>query len=90
MLSSAFLSLSGLWERLFAFAESENLGAAVSTAMKAVGLGYVTEISSGICRDLGEGATAARLEMCGRLSILAVGLPYFLSVLTEALSYVAA
>ena len=38
---------------------------------------------------LGEGATASRLEICGKLSILLSGLPFLLSVFEEALSHVA-
>lgn len=89
LLSNAFFSLSGVMDRLTALSEIARLDDAMQTACKAVGLGYITEIGSGICRDLGEGATASRLEICGRLSILLAGLPFLLSVFEEALSYVA-
>lgn len=89
LLSNAVLSLSGIMERLSALSENARLGEAMQTACKAVGLGYITEIGGGICRDLGEAATASRLEICGRLSIVLTGLPFLLSVFEEALSYVA-
>ena len=89
LLSSAVLSLSGIMERLSVLSETAHLGDAMGTACKAVGLGYITEIGGGICRDLGESATAARLEICGKLSILLSGLPFLLSVFEEALSHVA-
>lgn len=89
LLSNAVLSLSGVLEKLTVLSENARLGEAMETACKAVGLGYITEIGGGICRDLGEGATAARLEICGKLSILLSGLPFLLSVFEEALSHVA-
>ncbi|MBQ2308722.1 MAG: hypothetical protein II373_04010, partial [Clostridia bacterium] len=53
----------------------EVASSAISLSLRAVGLASVTEITAGICRDLGEGGLATKVEWCGRAEILAVSLP---------------
>ena len=65
----------------------ELLGSAVSLSLRVLGLSFLTETTAGICRDLGEGALAARLEWCGRAEILLVSLPTLTRVLEVAVSY---
>lgn len=77
-------SLSGVTERLLAFAEEFGVKEPLSLALRAVGLGYVTEMGSGICRDLGESGIASRLEACGRIAIFALALPTLFSLLRLA------
>ncbi len=53
----------------------------LGTLMKLVGISYLSEFSSGICKDAGYGALGNQIEIFGKLSILAVSMPVFLAAL---------
>ena len=53
----------------------------LDTLLKMIGITYVAEFSSGICKDAGYGAVGAQIELFGKLSILAVSMPVFLALL---------
>ena len=48
---------------------------------KTVGICFLTQLSSGLCRDAGESAIAVHIETAGKLLILAVSLPMFGQIL---------
>jgi hypothetical protein len=59
-------------------------GAALSTARdlaKIVGISYLSSICESTCTSLGENETAKIVEVCGRVEIIAVLIPYFKSIL---------
>ncbi len=60
----------------------------LSAILKILAVGYTVELGADICRDLGEPSLAARLELFGRLEILALALPAVLALLQLALSLV--
>ena len=49
--------------------------------MKMVGITYVAEFTSGICKDAGFGALGGQIEIFGKLSILAISTPILLALL---------
>lgn len=49
--------------------------------MKMVGIAYIAEFSSGICKDAGYGALGNQIEIFGKLSILAVSMPILLALM---------
>ena len=51
------------------------------TLMKLVGITYIGEFASGICRDNGYGFLGNQIEIFGKLSILAVSAPVVLALL---------
>ena len=53
----------------------------LGTLMKLVGISYLSEFASGICKDAGYGALGSQIEIFGKLSILAVSMPVFLAAL---------
>ncbi len=53
-----------------------------STLCKALGISYLTQMGIDICRDCGENALATSIELCGRIFMLLLSLPLFLT-LTE-------
>ena len=65
----------------------ELLSSVLSFSLRVLGLALLTEITAGICRDLGEGGLATRLEWCGRAEILVVSLPTLSRILELALTY---
>ena len=58
----------------------------LETLLKVLSCGYLTEIGSGVCRELGESGTASALECVGRGEILLLCLPDFLTLTKLALS----
>lgn len=59
--------------------------------IKVIGVAYFTEITSSLCRDAGESAIAAKLDMAGRILVLVLTMPavtQLMSVIIEALSLI--
>ncbi len=49
--------------------------------LKIIGITYVADFSSNLCRDAGFGAVAGQIEIFGKISILAVSSPIILALL---------
>ena len=47
---------------------------------KALGIAYLTQLGTDICRDSGESAIATAVELCGRVSLVSLSLPVFLTL----------
>ena len=56
--------------------------------LKIIALGYTVEIGADLCRELGEFGCASRLELCGKIEILLLAMPSFLSLFSLAVSLV--
>ena len=54
----------------------------VETILKIIGVAYIAEFASQISKDAGQGAMAAKVELAGKIIILAMSIP-ILSVLIE-------
>ncbi len=52
----------------------------LGTLLKMVGITYIAEFASGICKDSGYSALGTQIEMFGKLSILAVSTPVLLAL----------
>ena len=73
-------------QTLFSLSGGAALAAAV---LRAVGIGLVTELTAGFCRDLGEGSVAEGVLLFGKLEILLLSLPLIdelLKIIGELLS----
>ena len=55
--------------------------AMVKILFKMIGITYVAEFATGICRDAGFGALGNQIEMFARLSLMAVSVPVLLALL---------
>lgn len=53
----------------------------LSTLLKIIGITYVAEFASHICRDAGYSAVASQIEVFGKLSVLAVSMPILVALL---------
>ena len=51
------------------------------TMMKMIGINYLAEFSSGICKDAGYQSIASQIEIFSKLTILAMGLPILQTLL---------
>lgn len=53
----------------------------VETLLKMVGIAYIGEFSSGICKDAGYGAIGGQIELFSKLAIMAVSMPILIALL---------
>ncbi len=53
----------------------------INILLKIIGITYVAEFSSSICKDCGHTAVANQIELVGKLTILATGMPILLALL---------
>ena len=68
---------------------TDNLGsgaAYVTTVLKIIGIAYAAEFGAGICADAGETGLAQRVELAGKILILAAAAPVVLTLLRQVLT----
>lgn len=53
----------------------------VRALIKMIGITYVAEFASGICRDAGYASIGTQIEMFGKFSIMAVSMPVLLALI---------
>lgn len=53
----------------------------IATLLKMLGITYLSEFASGICKDAGYQSIAVQIEMFGKLTILVLSLPVLLALL---------
>ncbi len=59
-----------------------NMGSGyLATMLKMIGITYIAEFSSGICKDAGYQTIAGQIEIFAKLTILALGMPVLLALL---------
>lgn len=58
----------------------------VKLLLKVIGITYLAEFSSDLCKDAGANAMASQIEMFGKLSILVLSMPVITSLL-ETIDY---
>ena len=57
----------------------------VGTLLKIIGIAYIAQFGAQICKDAGETAVAGKVELCGRVLILASAIPAAVATLTTAI-----
>ncbi len=73
-----------LLESVNSFVESSELSEYAVILMKALGIGYMTVITEGICREAGEGTLAFGVDLAGRSEIILLSLPLIASLIEIA------
>lgn len=53
----------------------------LSTLVKMIGISYIGQFSSGICKDAGYQTTGAQIELFCKLSIMVLSMPILLAIL---------
>lgn len=53
----------------------------LNTLLKMIGITYIGQFSSGICKDAGCSSIAGQIEVFSKLSILALGMPILLALM---------
>ncbi len=76
VLLSVLPYLTGIVGELMSLAESANINRQyMCIIIKIIGISYLVSISAELCKDSGENAIASKIELGGKLIILAVSLP---------------
>ncbi|MBC8590577.1 stage III sporulation protein AD [Wansuia hejianensis] len=52
-----------------------------STIIKIIGMAYVVEFGSQICRDAGENSIAMKIELAGKVTIMVLAIPILLALM---------
>lgn len=60
----------------------------LSILLKVVGITYICEFCSGICKDAGYGTVAGQIEIMGKVTVLLSGLPILLAVIEQIYSLI--
>lgn len=59
----------------------EESSAYLETLLKVVGITYLCEFSSGICKDAGYSSISGQIEVFGKLTVLFAGMPILFAVI---------
>lgn len=60
----------------------------LNTLLKIIGIAYIAEFGSQVCRDAGEGVIAGKVEFAGKILILMMALPLLAAVLETILKFI--
>lgn len=74
-LKYAFAYISGVYDRL------EYGKSYFPVIIKILAVAYITEFTSQLCRDSGEGSIASKVELAGKIIIFCIAIPVFISIL---------
>ena len=77
LISLAAPYLSQLGGFIKATAGECGVGDAAGAILKVLGIGYLTGITTDVCRELGSGMLASAVTLVGRIEIICVALPFF-------------
>lgn len=53
----------------------------LGTLLRIIGIAYIAEFGTQVCRDAGEGALAAKVELAGKVMILVLAVPIISTIL---------
>lgn len=76
-------------EALREMASAAGVDASLNAVLRMLAVGCLSAIAADLCRDMGEGGLAARIELCGRAEILLLCLPFLLELFQTAMEVVA-
>lgn len=79
LLAPTISTLAGLMEQ-------SGMGGYTSVLLRGMGISVVVRTAADICRDCGESAIAAKVELVGRAELLALALPLIKTLSETALS----
>ena len=58
------------------------------TLFRVIGVAYLAEFGSQVCRDAGEGNIAGKIEFAGKIIILVMAIPILLSVFEGIINFI--
>ncbi len=89
MVTAALGTMAPLLGDIQTMLEASGLGGEyIQVLFKALGICVITQLASDACRDAGEQGLAAKTELAGKLTLLALALPLFQKIGGIALSFI--
>lgn len=74
--------LASILEVIHGLTDKLNMDAVyMKSIFKIIGIAYISEFGSEVCRDCGESSIASKIEFAGKILIMVLALPILLSVL---------
>ena len=87
LLLSVIGELTGLFDTIKKLCEAYQVPLTYFAALvKILGIAYLTQFGANLCRDAGQTAIAAKLELGGRIGMLACALPVAVTLLELAVT----
>lgn len=88
-LATSFIILFGIVDKLSVIIEAINKiqgyitvnTVYITTLVKIIGITYVAEFASGICKDAGYSSIASQIEVFAKISVMALSMPVLLALL---------
>lgn len=88
-LATSFIILFGIVDKLSVIIEAINKiqgyitvnTVYITTLVKIIGITYVAEFASGICKDAGYSSIASQIEVFAKISVMALSMPILLALL---------
>jgi len=81
--------LASVLEALQGMAQRINVDTVyISTIFKIVGIAYIAEFGSQVCRDAGETSIASKIELAGKVIIMVLAVPILMALLDLIISIV--
>lgn len=65
----------------------DSSGYYIKLILKMVGITYLCEFGTQVCKDAGQGAIASQVEMFGKIMILITGLPIVLAIIEQIIRF---
>lgn len=65
----------------------DSSGYYIKLILKMVGITYLCELGTQVCKDVGQSAIAAQVEMFGKIMVLVTGLPIILSIIEQIVTF---
>lgn len=82
VLLALLAQISGITDELMKLAANGGIESGVITLMlKAVGIAYLAQIASELCKDMGENALAVKSEIAGRIMLLTLAMPLITQIM---------
>ena len=65
----------------------DSSGYYIKLIMKMVGITYLCEFGTQVCKDVGQGAIASQVEMFGKVMVLITGFPIILAIIEQIIGF---
>lgn len=87
IMARVLMNVASLTEYLNTLADGTEVKGHLKTLLKAAGIAYLTEFTSGICRDAGVGTVASYVEMLGKTELIMLSLPLMSELLELSFAF---
>lgn len=65
----------------------DSSGYYIKLILKMVGITYICEFGTQVCKDVGQGAIASQVEVFGKIMVLVTGLPIILAIIEQIVKF---